>query len=118
MKEFLFLIKTEGDYCAALTQEQYQDHLKKVSNYIHRLMEEGKLKEAQPLQMGGLVIHGNRGIFKDGPFVESKEVIVGYYQILANDINEAVEIAKANPVFEDTEAWMEIRAVKHEDGIN
>ena len=33
----------------------------------------------------------------DGPFGESKEVIGGYWFILANDLDEAVEIAKGNP---------------------
>ena len=59
-----------------------------------------------------------RNVFKDGPFIETKEVIVGYYHILAKDLNEAKELAKANPIFEDTEAWMEIRPIKHEEGIN
>jgi len=68
--------------------------------------------------MEGLVIYANKGVFKDGPFVESKEVIIGYYHIRATDLNEAREIAKANPVFEDTKATMEIRPIKKEEGIN
>jgi hypothetical protein len=118
MKEFLFLIKTEGDYCAALSPEQYQLHIKKVGSYIDNLVKEGKLKGAQPLAMDGLMMHGNRGVFKDGPFVESKEVIVGYYHILANDLDEARTIAMGNPVFEDTEAWMEIRPIKRDNGMD
>jgi hypothetical protein len=118
MQEYLFLIRTEGDYCAAMPPEQYQQHLKKVGNYIQKLMEEGKLKSAQPLQLDGTILRGNKGVFKDGPFIESKEVIIGYYLILAKDLNEAKEIAKANPVFEEIEARIEIRLIKHEKGIN
>jgi len=118
MKEFMLLIRTEGDYCAAMAPEDYQKHIQKVAGYINKLMQDGKLKGAQPLDMEGTMIHGNNGIFKDGPYIESKELIIGYFHILAKDLDEAREIAKANPVFEETEARIEIRAIKHEEGIN
>jgi hypothetical protein len=117
MKEFLLLIRTEGDYCAGMSPENYQEHIRKVGNYITKLVQEGRLKGAQPLAMEGAMIHGNPGGFKDGPFIESKEVIVGYFHILAKDLEEATEIARANPIFQDTEARIEIRAIKHEPGI-
>ena len=118
MKEFMLFIRTEGDYCAGMTPEEYQQHIRKVGEYIGRLVQEGKLKGAQPLDMEGTMLHGRGGVFKDGPFIESKELIVGYFHILAKDLNEAREIARANPIFEDTDARIEIRAIKHEEGIN
>jgi len=118
MKEFLLLIRTEGDYCAEMPAEQYQQHLQKVSNYIAELIQQGKFKSAQPLHMEGMMLQGNKAVFKDGPFIESKEVIIGYFLILAKDINEAREIAMANPIFEETDARIEIRLIKHEEGIN
>ena len=118
MKEYLLLIRTEGDYCASMPAEEYQNHLKEVGNYIAKLTQQGKLKSAQPLQMDGMMLQGGKGVFKDGPYIESKEVIIGYYLILASDINEARTIAKANPVFEETNARIEIREIKHETGIN
>jgi hypothetical protein len=118
MNEFLLLIHTEGDYCATMAPEQYQNHIHKVSQYIERLTKNGKLLGAQPLQLAGSMVYGNKGVFKDGPYIESKEVIIGYYHILATDLNEAREIAKGNPVFEDAAARIEIRQIKHEQGIN
>lgn len=118
MKEFMLFIKTKGDHLDGLSPAQQQAHVQKVGSYIERLMSTGKLKGAQPLDMGGAVIHGNHGVFKDGPFNEAKEVIVGYFHIVAKDLAEAVEIAKANPVFEDAEASMEIRPIKTLEGIN
>ncbi len=73
---------------------------------------------AQPLEIEGAIIHGNKGVFKDGPFNESKEVIVGYFHILAENLEEAVKIAKANPMFDDQEAVMEVKPIKQVDGIN
>jgi hypothetical protein len=118
MKEFMLLIRTEGDYCASMSPEDYQSHIRKVGNYITKLMKEGKLKSAQPLDMDGVMLQGNYGVFKDGPFIESKEMIVGYYHILAEDLKEAKEIARANPIFQDARARIEIRPIKLEPGTN
>lgn len=118
MKEFLLLIRTEGDHLAAMSAEEQQDHVQKIGNYISKLIQEGKLKSAQPLEVEGRIVHGRKGAFKDGPFNESKEVIVGYFLIVAKDYDEAIAIAKANPLFEDAEARIEIRQVKTMEGIN
>ena len=43
----------------------------------------------------------------DGPFSETKELITGYFLILANSMNEAEEVAKDCPVllFDDLEIY-------------
>lgn len=114
----MLLVRTEGDHLADMSPEEQQKHVAKIGNYIGKLMQEGKLKGAQPLDMAGTMVHGNKGVFKDGPYSESKEVIVGYFHILANDLEEAVEIAKANPVFEAGKASIEVRSIKTMEGIN
>ncbi|MGH1365994.1 MAG: YciI family protein [Calditrichia bacterium] len=118
MNEFMIFIKTKGDHLANSSPEQQQAHVQKVGKYIAGLMQENRLKEAQPLDTSGAMIRVNKGVFKDGPFVESKEVIVGYFHILANDLEEAIEIAKANPMFEDADGVIEVRPVKQMEGIN
>lgn len=118
MQEFMIFIKTKGDHLASLSPVQQQAHVQKIGKYIGGLMESGKLKGAQPLEMDGAIIHGNKGVFKDGPFNESKEVIVGYFHIVAENLEEAIEIAKANPMFDDEEGTIEVRPIKQMDGIN
>jgi hypothetical protein len=118
MKEFMFFVRTEGDHLANMSSEEQQKHVQKIGAYIGNLMKEGKLKGAQPLEMEGKIIQGKKGVFKDGPFNESKEVIVGYFHILANDLQEAIEIAKANPMFQDVDGRIEVRPVKSMEGIN
>jgi len=119
MKEFMLLIRTEGDHLAALSGEQQQQHLEKVMAYMGGLMKSGKLKSAQPLEMEGSLISGTKGKLKDGPFNESKEVIAGYFLIQAKDLTEATQIARENPVFEDgTNASIEVRPIKVMEGIN
>src|SRR5450432_1750403 len=99
MKEFMLLIRNEGDGKASFSPEQQQQFLKACMVYIEDLKKNGKLKGAQPLVREGKMISGKPGSFKDGPYNESKEIIVGYYHILAKDIDEAVAIAQGNPEF-------------------
>ena len=108
MKEFMLIIRTQGDHLETLPADKQQQHLGKVMNYIGGLMKNEKLNSAQPLEMEGTIISGSPGKFKDGPFNETKEVIAGYFLIAAKDIDEAVAIAKANPIFKDISTRIEV----------
>ncbi|HEY4784963.1 MAG TPA: YciI family protein [Bacteroidales bacterium] len=113
MKEFMLLIRNEGDGKAALSPEQQQQFLKACQVYIEDLMKKGNLKGAQPLVREGTMVSGSVGAFKDGPYNETKEIIVGYYHILANDLDEAIAIAKRNPEFAFVKgAKIEVRPIK------
>ena len=84
-----------------------------MRTYIGNLTKDAKLKSAQPLVREGKIISGSKGAWKEGPFNETKEVIVGYYHILAEDLDDAIAIAKGNPEFEyGTTARIEVRPIK------
>ncbi len=113
MKEFMLLIRNEIDHQATWSPEKQQKFVKECEHYIGRLKKEGKLISAQPLAREGKMISGSEGAWKEAPFNESKEVIVGYYHILASDLDEAIATAKRNPEFEfGTTARIELRPVK------
>jgi hypothetical protein len=119
MQEFMLFIRTEGDPWQLMSPEQMQAHVQKGINYIGGLMEKGVLKSAQPLDMQGKMISGVAGSLKDGPFNETKEVIAGYFHIVAKDLNEAMAIARKNPIFEDgLGAKIEVRPIRTVEGIN
>jgi len=113
MKEFMLIIRNEGDGKSALSPEEQQQFLKACQVYIEGLMKNGNLKAAQPLVREGKMISGTPGAFKDGPYNETKEIIVGYYHILAKDLDEAIAIAKRNPEFTFIKgAKIEVRPIK------
>ena len=113
LKEFMLLIRNEIDHQDSWPPEQHQQFLNKCADYITVLTNEGKLKSAQPLVREGKMISGSKGAWKEGPFTETKEIIVGYYHIVAKDLNEAIAIAKGNPEFEfGTTARIEVRPIK------
>ena len=61
----------------------------------------------------GKIVSGTAGSWKEASFNETGEVQVGYYHILARDVEEAIAIAKQNPEFEfSTAAGIEVRPVK------
>lgn len=118
MKEFMLFIRNEGNPIAELSLEEQQEHVQKVGAFINNLIEQQKMKAAQPLEMEGTMISFKNGNFIDGPFNETKEVISGYYHILAEDLSEAVKIAKSDPRFEDGNWRIEIRPIMKVEGIN
>jgi hypothetical protein len=118
MKEFMLFIRNEGNPVASLSPEQQQEHVQKVGGFIKSLVSKGKMKAAQPLEMEGSIVSFNNGNFTDGPFNETKEVISGYYHILAKDLQEAITIAKSDPRFEDGKWRIEVRPIMKVDGIN
>lgn len=113
MKEFMLLIRNEIGHQAAWPPEQHTQFLKKCETYIGKLKKEEKLISAQPLIREGTIISGTKGAWKEIPFNETGEVQVGYYHILAKDLDEAIAIAKENPEFEyGKTARIEVRPIK------
>lgn len=109
MKDYLLIIRTEGSVWQDLSPEQLQKHMENGSAYIGKLIKEGKLKNANPIEKeGSRIVAKNHGTLKDGPFNESKEVVAGYFHIVATNIEEAVSIAKENPIFNDIPTKIEI----------
>jgi hypothetical protein len=113
MKEFMLLIRNAIDHQASWSSEQHAEFLKKCELYIGRLKEQGRLISAQPLVREGKIVSGPKGAWHVAPFNEAQEVQVGYYHILADDLDDAIAIAKGNPEFEyGTTARVEVRPIK------
>jgi hypothetical protein len=113
MKEFMLLIRNNGDGKAGFSEEQTQQFLKGCTVYIEQLKSKGQLISAQPLVRDGTMVSCPGGTFMEGPYDETKEIIVGYYHILAETQDEAIAIAKMNPEFAFVKgAKIEVRPVK------
>src|SRR5215467_13486174 len=113
MKEFMFFIRKQSDSKLTLSPEKHEQFLKGCESYIDNLKKQGKLISAQPIERDGVIVSSSNKGWKDVPFNETKEVIGGYYHILAEDLLEAIEIAKANPEFEyNPDTRIEVRPIK------
>ncbi|MDP4208903.1 MAG: YciI family protein [Bacteroidota bacterium] len=113
MKEFMFYIRNEKDAKKSLTEDQHLAFIKQCEVYIGNLKRENKLIAAQPIVREGVVLKktGNGWIEKD--ITVDQETHVGYYHILATDLEEAIKIAKDNPEFGYVpSATIEVRPIK------
>ncbi|WP_025743508.1 YciI family protein [Aquimarina pacifica] len=109
MTDYLLIIKTDGCVWTDLSTEELQKHMEHGGAYIGNLIKEGKLKNANPVEKSGSrIITENNGTLKDGPFNESKEVVAGFFHITAENIEEAVSLAKKNPIFNDISTKIEV----------
>ena len=81
-----------------LSPDELQATMDKVMAWFEGLNARGKVKASQPLGAQGRIISGGNGnLVVDGPFAESKEAVGGYLVLQADDLSEAVEIARSMP---------------------
>lgn len=96
MPEYLLL--SRGQWDPAKSKEEIQAAIDDFYAWHEKLVGEGKFKAGQRLATGGLVV-SHDGIM-DGPFTEAKEVIGGYWFIVAGSLQEAAAIAAQSPCLE------------------
>ena len=109
----MFYIRNEIDAKKSLTPEEHLEFIKKCETYIGILKSENKLIAAQPLMREGVVISKFNNEWTEKNVATNTEVQVGYYHILAIDIEEAISVAKNNPEFEFVpSASIEVRPIK------
>ncbi|HAH24464.1 MAG TPA: hypothetical protein DCL77_12050 [Prolixibacteraceae bacterium] len=113
MKEFMFYIRNEQDAKKSLTEDEHLAFVKKCETYIGILKSENKLVAAQPIIREGVVIKKSGKGWLEKDIKSDRETQVGYYHILANDLAEAIQIAKDNPEFEYVpSASIEVRPIR------
>jgi len=90
-----YLVISRGQWDAERSPKEIQKAIDAFYVWYDRLVAEGKMKPGQRLARGGKLV--SRGRVIDGPFTEAKEVIGGYWFIVAGSLEEAAKIAAENP---------------------
>lgn len=91
------LLFSETDWDRGLPRDEVEAIMAKLDAWFADLYAQGKVLSAEPLHAGGKRISGAEGVV-DGPFPESKEAIGGYLLLGVVDPEEALEIARRNPL--------------------
>ncbi len=112
MSEKEYLVISRGKWDAKASKEEIQGAIDRFYVWLEGLVEEGKMKRGQRLSDRGKTV-ARKGVVMDGPFGESKEVIGGYWFIVAASLEEAAEIAEGNPCAEYG-LFYEIRPIETE----
>ena len=104
-----YLVISRGQWDRTLSRDEIQNAINRFYTWLDRLVDEGKMKPGQRLTDKGKTIV-RQNVITDGPFGESKEVIGGYWFILAASLDEAARIAEGNPCL-DCGLFLEIRPI-------
>jgi len=88
-----------------------KDYIQTWMIWMQGLAEKGILVGGDPLQLSGKLVSGSKKVVSDGPYVEGKEIVGGYLIVNAKDINDAVEISKGCPIFNE-DGKLEVRPIQ------
>lgn len=113
MSEFVYLFRTtESARQAAMgNPEQAKRSMAAWMAWIRDLEAKGKLAErGRPLSTDGRQLRGRERLVTDGPFAESKDIVLGFIIVDAKDLAEATELARGCPML-DGGGTVEIRPV-------
>ena len=97
LSQFMFLCYDDEEAWRQAGQEAHHAAMLEAVDLTHWLDQRGQYLSASPLHPVATatsvrVRNGHRTV-TDGPFAETREVLGGYYMILAKDQSEALEIA-------------------------
>lgn len=89
------------DWDKGLSPEEIQAVMNQLMAWFEGLHRQGKIKAGQPLGEEGRTVSGAKGrTVADGPFAESREAVGGYLILQADDLEDAVAIARTYPCLE------------------
>jgi hypothetical protein len=114
MSEFVYLFRTteEARQQAMGAPERAQRALQAWLTWIRDLEAKGHLKDpGQPLDVSGQVVRGKDRVIADGPYVEAKDLVLGFLVVQARDLDEAVELSRGCPML-DGGGSVEVRPVR------
>ena len=97
MKQFLLLLHEDIEKLNELSPKDMEELANAHMNWAKKLAEAGHLISGDGLHEKGVLITGKDCVVKDGPYLESKEIIGGYYLLQANNLETIVELAKECP---------------------
>ena len=103
MPNYMLLLHENPEVFQDLSADDMQAVIKRYSAWKQQMEQAGKLTGGKKLADGeGRVLRrtGDQLSISDGPYTESKEVIGGLFVIVADDYDQAVEIAGQCPHME------------------
>lgn len=102
MNDFVFLLRSSAAAVeqAMGTPERAQKSLELWLDWMAKLEREGLLKDpGLPLDRTGKVVRADaEPALTDGPFLEAKDMVIGFIVIKARDWEHALEIAQSCPI--------------------
>jgi hypothetical protein len=109
-KTFLLILRG-GRTHRDMSPTEYGEVVQNYLSWVESLRSSGHYKAGEPLEAEGKLLSGRQGsLITDGPFAESKETVGGYFMITARDLDQAADIARGCPIF-DNNGTVEVRQI-------
>ena len=110
MKKFMMIFMGPDYGELGMSPEQIEERMGRWFAWSEQMNANGRGHTGEALVATGKHISGTEKTVTDGPYLEGKELVGGYYIIEAKDYDDAVEVAKGFPDF-DLEGKVEVREV-------
>ena len=99
--KFMLIVHHDEEAFSKIEKEKRQQLLAESIELTHQLHAAGQYLSASPLQPAATAVmvrvREGKPLVTDGPFIETREQIAGYFLINAQDLNEAIRIAARVP---------------------
>src|SRR5262245_8935608 len=111
MSQFAFVYRSQPP--KPISPQQMQERMQRWQAWFKDVEKRGHLATyGYPLEpKGGGVVKDKQGTVSDGPYAETKDIILGFSVIEAKDFDEASALAKTHPIF-DQGGFIEVRPVR------
>lgn len=100
--KYVCLVHVDGEAMAALSADERKKLVDDSIEFDWDLRRRGHLVLAQPLQPPATAavvrVRNGRMSSTDGPYVETKEFLGGFFLVEARDLNEAISLAAQSPM--------------------
>jgi hypothetical protein len=98
MAEYMILIFEDENSYATASPQVLGEVMEAHNRFAEQVVEQGgKIVEGRALQPTATATTIRGDVVTDGPFVETKEAVGGYYLIEARDLDHALGIARLCP---------------------
>jgi hypothetical protein len=99
--KYLLLVHHDEEAFDKMSEVTQKEMLAESVELTHQLHSRGQYVSASPLHPAATAVivrvRDDKPLVTDGPFIETREQIAGYFLIDARDLNEAVRIATRVP---------------------
>ena len=112
MNEFLMIFRSETPQNQP-SPEEMQQSINQWQDWIGGIAAQGKFIGTNALTPIGSTVHAD-GVITDGPYTETKEIVGGYLLCKASSLEEAIELSKGCPTFQNG-GKVEVRQVMQFD---
>jgi hypothetical protein len=90
-----YLVMSRGQWDENASKQEVQRAIDQFYEWYERNLELGRMKPGSRLAKEGKVV--TKASVTDGPFAETKELIGGFWFIVAGSLDEAAALAAENP---------------------